>query len=182
MLSVKKEAFCQEYVMNGGVGNKAAEAAGYASSWAPAAASKMLLEYEVAARIEELREEMRTDGSINRLQIIQELKGVGFANITDYLQISGSGVDIKEIDKLPRHKQIAIAEISETSNDFGGSSVKLKLHPKLQALEKLLKMAGFDGPIEGDKLEGVNTLEEGNFVLKRRKRSKEADTPTNENN
>jgi phage terminase small subunit len=179
MLSVKKEAFCQEYVLNGGVGSRAAEAAGYSANGSAAAASKMLLETEVAARIEEIREEIRTDGGINKLALIQELKGVAFSNVVDFLQISSAGVDIKEIDKLPRHKQIAIAEISEQSNDFGGSSVKLKLHPKIQAIERLLKMAGFDGPNEGDNIPEGNTLESGNFVLKRRKRREQKDEDSN---
>lgn len=175
-LNIRQQRFCEEYVTNGGIGLRAALAAGYAETSARITATNLLKDAEILLYIEEIRTQAITDGGISRTMLIQELKGVAFSNVTDYLEISGSGVDIKDINALPRHQQIAIAEIAEQSNEFGGSNVKLKLHPKLDAIGKLLKMIGADGPIEGGATPAGNTLEEGNFVLKRRKRSKENDS------
>lgn len=166
----KKQKFCESYVLHGN-GKKAAEAAGYAASRAAVTASEFLQEYEVQQELTRLREELLQNAEISRDMLVRELKGVAFSDITDYVQVSGGGVDIKSFDDLPAHKRGAVAEVSEQANDFGGSSVKIKLHPKLDAIGKLLKMAGLDGPREGDGIQAGNTLEEGNFVLKRRKRN-----------
>lgn len=170
MLSIMQNRFCEEYVANGGTGTKAAEAAGYAASGSAATASRVLKMQEVAARMEELREEIRTDASITIFALVQELKGIAFSNIMDYLLVGGAGVSPKDIDNLPRHKQQAISELSAIPTEFG-SSIKLRLHSKLAAIERLLKMIGADGPAGGSGAPAGNTLEESIFVIKRRARA-----------
>lgn len=168
MLSARQIKFCELYAFSG-EGAKSYVGAGYSETkGAKQSAYDLLKKPEISAYIDQLREEHLQNSDINAERLIRELKGIAFANITDFVQINSLGIDVKDVDDLPDWKTAAIAEVSEQRNDFGGSSVKLKLHPKLDAVKTLLKIIGADVPKVDTEPPLGNTLESGEFKLKRR--------------
>lgn len=92
----------------------------------------------VAARIEDLRDQAaeRHDVSVGR--IITELARVAFADISDVASFGPEGVKVKDSAGLTENQRRAIAEVSETKTQAGGT-VRVKQHDKLKALELLGK-------------------------------------------
>ena len=66
-----------------------------------------------------------------------ELARIAFADVTDVIQISGGEVTVKDTSKLNEGQRAAIAAIEETAN-----GLKVRMHPKAQALESLAKHFG----------------------------------------
>jgi len=67
----------------------------------------------------------------------RELAAVGFANLLDYLDIHGN----IDINKLSREAGAAISELVVTGQG-DAAKVRIKLHSKLDALDKLTKIVG----------------------------------------
>ncbi len=76
---------------------------------------------------------------VSREGIVKELAAIGFARVTDYMQIENGELKIKE--KLRSAQGAAIASIERTP---GG--IKVKFYDKMKALELLGKHLGlFEG-------------------------------------
>ena len=100
----------------------------------------------------------RARGALARLEVteertLQELTAVGFSNIGDYLEwdeTAGSLV-VKPSAQIPRHLMAAIESVEEQvieSKNKDGSRIyirtkrKIKLHPKLPALQLISECLG----------------------------------------
>lgn len=80
--------------------------------------------------------------------IIAELEKVGFSNIYHYLEVKGNKVTFKNLLEISDEQWAAIAEISETTTQYGGT-IKFKLYDKLRALKDLgLRFGIFPTKIE----------------------------------
>ena len=73
--------------------------------------------------------------------VVQEFAKVGFANAGDYFDWGPDGITVRSKDDLTPEQQAAVAEVSETTTEHGGT-IRLKLHSKLDALEKLGRHLG----------------------------------------
>ena len=73
--------------------------------------------------------------------IVQELAKVGFANAGDYFDWGPAGIKVRDKAELTPEQQAAVAEVSETTTEHGGT-IRIKLHSKLDALEKLGRHLG----------------------------------------
>lgn len=111
---------------------------------------------EIARRKKELHEASKE--TVDKIR--EELEYMGFARISNYLSFGPGGVTLKTSDAMTPEMLAAVAEVSETINAGGGSTVKFKLSPKEKALELLMRYYGLivekmehtgkDGnPIEG---------------------------------
>lgn len=140
---------------------KAYVASGY--TYNPSNATKLTHNGLVSDRIDELRRVGIQHQEITREWIIAKLKAIAEAKITDVASwgeavptlVPGTPSDdpdepsepefriIQKLeliasDKIPEHLAHAIAEVSHTSR-----GLRIKMHSKLDALDKLIRMAGY---------------------------------------
>ncbi len=100
-------------------------------------------DHYVAARITELRQSLQDASFVTNTAILAELKQIGFANLSDLVSWSKDGISMNDSDDLPRSLSGLVSEVSETRNKDGGvSGTKIKLHSKLDALDKMAKIIG----------------------------------------
>jgi len=111
-------------------GGKARNAAGRAC------ASQILSYAHVQAHIKEKQREMREKSGIEAMDVIKELMRIGFADMTDFASWTSGMVTLKSSEDLSSSLTCAVQEITETPAKFG-STVKIKLHPKISALKML---------------------------------------------
>lgn len=152
----KRERFCQEYIIDLN-GTQAAIRAGFAPRNASSTAYKLLRDPEVSARIQELNAQRSLRTEISADRVLQELAVVGFANITNYMQLDEDGQPFMDLTETTNHQMAAVSELqSEVTFEVvqrakqktakskevpeikvGVRSTKLKFHSKTIALTKL---------------------------------------------
>ena len=132
-LSPRQQQFLREYLLDLNA-TKAAERAGYSVRNAKKIGWELLQKPHIAAAIKEAMEarEERTLVTVDR--VVQELAMVAFANIADAFDAEGK---LLPIGKMPRSFQSAI-DIYQR-DDRG---VRIKMHDKISALEKLGRHLG----------------------------------------
>jgi phage terminase small subunit len=79
------------------------------------------------------------DVTIDR--IVGEYVKIAFADAGDYFDWGPNGVTVKDKSELTPEQRSAVAEVSQTVTEKGGT-IRVKLHDKLNALEKLGKHLG----------------------------------------
>ena len=88
------------------------------------------------------------DLTIDAQRILQELACIGFAKVTDYLQIKDGQLLIQDTQQLPEDAARAVAAVER-----GTGGIKLKFYDKLKALEllgKYLSLFDQEGPKNND--------------------------------
>jgi phage terminase small subunit len=139
-LTLKQQRFVLEYLVDLN-GTQAVIRAGYRAGSTHAArviAAQTKRHPKVAAAIDRLIAEQ---GGITRTRILDELALIAFSNAGDYFEWGPDGVTIKDSKDLTPEQRAAVAEVSETVTEVGGT-VRVKLHSKLEALEKLARATG----------------------------------------
>lgn len=132
-LTAKQELFVKHYLIEKNA-SKAAKLAGYGS---PMSVCTRLLENAgISAAIKEKQAEMHQKLDINAERVLQELASVGFANISDYMDWNDGSVNLKDSGQLTREQTGAVSEVVYHFGENSGQ-VKIKMHDKLKALEKL---------------------------------------------
>ena len=147
-LSPKKKRFCVEYLKDSN-GAQAAIRAGYAEASARQQASRLLTNDDVKQYLKELRDEiLGTEKEALKYYVLQKLKKIADAKITDVANIIDNEMEVRDTSKLSPDLQEAIEELSVTKTK-GGGAVKVKMHSKTDALKQLGQFAGmFDNKIE----------------------------------
>lgn len=149
-LTIKQEKFCNYYLETG----NASEAYRRAFScsrmkektiWEKA--SVLLLKDKVRARIEQLRVELQRRSDITKDEAVGILADIARANIVDTLFVR-RGKDfmtilIDDITKLPLSTQHAILSVKS-----GEKGYEVKLYNKIDAIDKLSKLLGWDAPVK----------------------------------
>ena len=139
-LTPKQERFCQEYLIDVNA-TQAAIRAGYSKRRADQSGYQVLRKIEVQATIKRLIHERARRTDIKADSVLQELKRVAFASMTDYATWGPDGIKLVGSERLTPEQTVAVAEISETTTQHGGSK-SIKLHDKLKALELLGRHLG----------------------------------------
>lgn len=144
--------FCEEYVIDWNQ-TRAYMVAYPSSKYNSAAvnASKLLKNTKVKAYINEIKDNLSEQSGITALGVLLELKKVGFSNISD---LKKNWEEFKEWDDLTEAQKAAISEITHTETTTGEDSTlkvtKVKLHSKLGAIDRIIKMLGFDATEQTD--------------------------------
>lgn len=137
-LSDSERAYIEEYLRTGGDHGMANVAAGWRKARPRANLSwicREVLRQRVAA--------LTASDRLNTDRIIAELQAIGFSNITDFLK---NEHEIGDLRKLPAEVTSAIASFEEYVDENGNRRKKIKLHPKLQALNKMITLLKLEPP------------------------------------
>lgn len=168
-LTPKQESFCLKYLECG----NASEA--YRSAYncrkmktetVNTKASNLLKKDKIRTRVEELQEESRETSKITKEKILDELASIAFSSVAD---MNKSWIERKEFVKLSRKEKAAIKSISTKvlKKNIGSAEnpdwvdveyIKIELHDKIKAIERICKMLGFDSP-EKMQVEKINSYE-----------------------
>lgn len=151
-MTKKQKIFADEYLidLNATRAYKVAYPSVKKDETAAQAGSRMLRNVKVAAYIQKRMEERQKRTEITQDRVLEELAAIAFARATDYAEVKGECVCIKDTDTLDEQQIRAIAGIKE-----GKYGIELKLNDKEKALELLGRHLG----MFKDKLE-VSGLEE----------------------
>ena len=139
-LTRKMERFAQEYVTDLN-GTQAAIRAGYSPKTAKSKASDLLKDPRVQAAVEARLQELAERAKMTQEQVFQELVKVAKADMSTFAEWGPGGVVLKDSKGLRPEDTAAVAEISQTVTEAGGTK-RIRLHDKLKALEMLSRYFG----------------------------------------
>jgi phage terminase small subunit len=144
-LTLMRKKFCAYYVADPEHNaTRAAVLAGFSEKSAKVKASQMLDDPDVQKEINRLTTRVMYELGITALSMAREVKKIAFSNLCDYGRIDERGNFIFDLTTTTREQMAAVAEVSvhesvtgEGENKTVHRLTKLKLHPKLPALEIL---------------------------------------------
>lgn len=147
-LNPKQDRFCREYLVDHNA-TQAAIRAGYSPRCAGVQAAQLLVKPKIQDRVAELTRAQSTRLEITADRVISEIAKVAFADMADYVTIQPDGTPVLDFGKAPDGGLAAVSQIEqETVTERGGGDVervkrtKFRLHPKLDALDKLARHLG----------------------------------------
>lgn len=132
----KQQRFISAYAGNA---SEAAREAGYSNPGQTGC--RLLKNAHIAKRIKKAQAKRaeRTQVTVDRVVI--ELAKIAFSNAGDYFTWGPDGVTLNPSADLTTEQKAAVSEASETVTEAGGT-IRVKLHDKVAALEKLGKYLG----------------------------------------
>jgi phage terminase small subunit len=139
-LTPKQTRFIEEFLLDLNA-TAAAIRAGYSKRTAKQKAWKLRETPEIKAAIATAIEARSERTEITADQVLEELAKIGFANSGDFFEWGPDGIRVKPQADLTPEQQAAVAEVSETKTKEGGT-VKVKLHDKVAALDKIGRHLG----------------------------------------
>jgi phage terminase small subunit len=143
-LTPKQQRFVDEYLIDLNA-TQAAIRAGYSAKTAGSIGEENLKKPDISAAIAARQATLQDASHVTQERVIRELALVGFADLGDYMTWNNGGVTLAESTTLDADKRRAVAEVQVTFTAEGGS-LKLKLHSKLAALDKLARHLGLLTP------------------------------------
>lgn len=147
-INPSQRKFVDEYMVCGNA-TAAAIRAGYAAS----TGGSLINNPDIAAHVSWHRAKVRDAYDISKESLLRELGKIVGANLDDYLKLDPvTGEKVWDFSMVQRDHMAAVSEYSTEQNKFG-RKVKIKMHDKLGAIEKIAKMLGYNEP---DKVQAVN--------------------------
>lgn len=167
-LTPKQEKFSTLYIETGNASEayrQSYDAEGMNDNSVGKTAHELLKNPKVAQRIEELRAEHRERHKVTVDRIVAELALIAFHDPGDFYEWDEKTVTLKPKATLTPEQRRCIAEMSQTVTEAGGT-LRLKLHNKVDALEKIGRHLGMfkdvhehtgpdGGPIQIERIERV---------------------------
>lgn len=153
-LNPKQERFVQEYCISLNA-TDAARKAGYSPKSANRFCIELLSKTHVQDAIQFKRKELATQSNITCLRVLQEYASVGFSDIGNIVERDPDtqSISLRDLEGMAPHIRASIASVScdESSLQMPGegglrttTKMKVTLHSKLDALNSIVKMLGFD--------------------------------------
>ena len=138
-MTEKQKIFADEYLtdLNATRAYRVAYPSVKKDETAKSAGSRMLTNVNVAKYIAERMQERQQRTEVTQDMVIKELAAIAFAKATDYAEVKGGTVHIKDTDSLSEQQIRAIAGIKD-----GKFGIELKLNDKEKALELLGRHLG----------------------------------------
>lgn len=153
-LTAKQARFVEEYLIDLNA-SAAARRAGYSHKRSDAIGFDLLRNTEIQAAIAIEQRERSARTGITADRVIAEIAKIAFADPRKVMTWGPSGVTLKDSETLSDADAAIVSEVSESISQ-AGSSVKVKLHSKLDALEKLAKHVGVYSQETGQDIVIVN--------------------------
>lgn len=156
-LSVKQENFCNYYIECGNASEayrRAFSCDKMKSETINRKAIELLGDGKITARVRELQSELKKASDITKEKVLNELSNIAFSSIAD---MHNTWIERKDFELLSKQEKSAIKSISTKvlKKNIGTSDspeivdveyVKVELHDKLKAIERICKMFGWDAP------------------------------------
>jgi len=139
-LSDMQRAFVDHYIQCWKA-TEAARRAGYSAKTANVAASKLLKNPRVQAAIKEIQDQTRSESIMEYEEACKILSSIARGKAGDYFD----DYDRVNIHHLKLKNAHAVASIKQQMGD-GYPVLQFRLHDKIQALERLAKLRGWDAP------------------------------------
>jgi phage terminase small subunit len=139
-LTAKQQRFAEEYVKDFNA-TQAAARAGYSKKSAEWIGPQLLQKPHVAEKVEELRAAQTERAGSDADRIKAALRAIAYSDQRKYQRWGPTGVEILESSGLTDEEAVAVAEVSQTITEAGGS-IRMRQHDKLRAIELLAKMEG----------------------------------------
>jgi len=173
-LTDKQRRFCDEYLVDMNA-TQAAIRAGYPAKTANKVGSQLLGNTRLSEYIQSKQNATAKKLDISRERVLSELANIGFAKITDFLEIVEEEVvsnPLSEGQPVPdgykeivhKYKRVDIFETLKVTPEAvpaiasvkqGKDGIEIKVHDKVKALEAICKMQGYNAP---DKIDLSGTI------------------------
>lgn len=140
-LTAKQAKFAQEYLVDLNA-TQAAIRAGYSPKNASRIASQLLDKTHVAAALQKAMQKREKRTEITQDRVLGQLAKIAFADMKDFADWNPDGVRLRPSEDVDG---TLVAEVSETTSEFAGGSsttVKIKRHDQMKALELLGRHLG----------------------------------------
>ena len=135
-LTNKQKKFIDEYLVDLNA-TQAAIRAGYKEKAAYRTGAENLRKPQIQEEIQKRMQERQQRTEVTQDMVVKELAAIAFARATDYAEVKGGAVRIKDTDFLSDEQIRAIAGIKE-----GANGIEIKLNDKEKALEFLGRHLG----------------------------------------
>lgn len=164
-MNPKQKRFVEEYLIDR-CPTHAAKRAGYNPRWAKNTGWRMLKDPEVRRAVADGLPGRGETGEITAERVRRELALIAFGSIGDYFHWGPDGVTVKDKTLLTPEQQAVVAEVSR-SRTKTGETIRVKLHDKLAALDKLARHLGMyrEPPEEHDDVAELSETERAQLVL-----------------
>lgn len=153
-MTPKQARFVEEYLIDLNA-SAAARRAGYRPNRADVIGYENLLKPEIQSAIEAAQRERSARTGITADRVITEIAKVAFADPRKVMTWGPGGVVLRDSAELTDDEAATVSEVVETRTE-SGCSVKIKLHSKLDALEKLARHVGVYSQETGQDIVIVN--------------------------
>ena len=137
-LTPKQVLFVDEYLIDLNA-TQAAIRAGYSENSAKQIGTENLAKPDLQEAIAEAMNERSARMKIDQDRVMQEFARLGLSDMRAFAEWGPDGVTLTTSAELSDDAARCVAEVSETRTKDGGSTVRFKIHPKLPALESLMK-------------------------------------------
>ena len=131
-LTPKQAQFVKEFLVDLN-GTAAARRAGYSAKTAEQQGYQLLQKTSVQKAVAEAMQARSERTEITADQVLKELALIGFSDMRDFTSWAPDGVMLRESSELTEDQARAVAEVSETKTEHGGT-VRFKLHDKRASL------------------------------------------------
>ena len=162
-LNTKQKRFVEEYLVDLNT-TKAAKRAGYSEKSAYSIGHDLLKKPEIVTALQKAKEKRAEKVGIEAEEVIEELRHIAFSRLNEAIEWEFDPQTGRRQFKAPHSKKLGkgiSAAISEVS--FSRNGIKVKLHDKLSALDKLSRHLGL---YEKDNTQEIN-LNAGTEALER---------------
>ena len=115
---------------------------------AMSSACDLLRNPKIIAYTEEIQKDLAKLAGVSALRNLLELKKIAYANMTD---LKDGWLTVKDFESLDQDVKAALSEVSYVIKGTGKNReeiVKFKMHNKLDAIDKINKMTGYEAPTE----------------------------------
>ena len=148
-LTARQARFVEEYLVDLNAA-AAARRAGYNAKRSEVIGYENLIKPDIRSAIEAAQRERSARTGITADRVVQEIARVALASLRDVMSWDEEGARPIPSEQLSPDAAAAIAEISDTRTERGGT-LKVKLHNKVAALEQLAKHVGlYGGKADGE--------------------------------
>ena len=104
-------------------------------------ASELMADRKISGRVEDLMRKAAAANEVTQERIVKELARIAFGNKRAVMTWGPGGVALRDSVDLTDDEAAMVAEVQETITQ-AGSSLKMKTHDKVKALELLGKHVG----------------------------------------
>lgn len=136
-LTPKQQRFMQEYLIDCNA-TQAAIRAGYSPRTAYSIGQENLRKPEIAAALRAQMSRVAKKLEVSQERVIAELARVGFSDLREVARWDGDVVELRSSEEISHDAAAALQEVSQHTTE-AGAQVKVKLHSKIEALDKLAK-------------------------------------------